>query len=1374
MNHWASLSAYIPFDRQASLINQTDLPTSSTGTVLFADIAGYTPLSRLFSDQLGSDRGAEALTQQLNKFHTTLITELHRYRGSVLSFSGDAITCWIEGDMGERALMVAINMQKAFEKIKRVEVTLGHSAEVGLKVAITYGAVQRFLIGDPKVQYIDTIAGDVLDRVAAGEHLAVAGDIIIGRYVQEHLKERVDIAEYRTDSAGEAFAIVSNTSIDLPEDPWPEFVHENLEVLEEWVVPAIVEHLAAGDASFLTELRDNSALFLSFSGIDYDNDPAAGEKLDRFVQYIQDVFVRYEAYLIQLTIGEKGSYLLASFGALIAHEDDSSRAVSAALEIVSAAKQMDSIDGVRIGISQGVIRAGTYGAPKRKTYGVQGAEINFAARLMQQAEDYQIVVSKRIVSQSPGFQFAPLALTKFKGFVGEIQTYEVTGRIGTFDPQGNIEVADEVVGRVQELEEIISRLSSYRLATKDQLADPVDQTLSAPIIIEGEAGMGKSVLLRNALSGQEQKGLKFWVGAADAVEQTTPYFVWRPILETIFGIHSEMSHTELELAVTPIFHETPFLLDRLPLLQDTLPVQWADNKLTASLSGAVRAENIRDFIFGTLKLAMAKEEAAGIRPVLVIEDAHWLDSPSVSILARIRREIPELMLIVVTRPVLDEIRDLDIYTLLENLRKEPLVSDYRLNSLLPHVIDALIQKILGVINLPGPVQTLIRSRAEGNPFYSVEIAYALRDLGFIEIKNEEILFPKGAEFENLRFPNTIQGVITSRIDKLSPSEQLTAKTASVIGRSFEVEALTHIHPATLKKQIVIKQMSSMADLAITLIDQPAPDLSYMFKHVITRDVAYSLLPFEQRRSLHKRVAEMMEASDVDASQMAPLLVHHWKRAEVIPKISSYLLMAGKQAARNGSFREADKSLSELLEMEADGRLGDVAQLEKAEWQWLLGRAKYGLGQLNEARELFELAVTAFDQPVPQSGFKLGGSIMRNAAVQVLHRRNPERHFDNATDEQRHRYRIAMQIYRDLNDIYFYMEEKIRLLYVGVRQINIAENAGHSPWLPQANAVMGVITALFGLGSVSENYFERAMVAAGKVEEPAALGTVLLGNSLIKVGNGEFSTVYSNAEEGLAIFERLGHRKDWGDTMATYAFSQFFEGNHATASQSLVKLLDSTFQTEHTVHEIWARTWLGAIAYREGDNRDAEQILDKIAPLFKKTQDKVSEISYRGIRALTYFQLDEIENAEEEFEKAVALIDSTNGQPSGYFSREGYTAVCEYALTQLEKNQQTGGDKRLLEGRVKKALKAMKTFSGFFVIGKPALYFYQGWQLELWGKVAKSIELYQKGLDEAIELGLAYEIVQITKRLVPLLSQRDTNTTKMSARAEAAKQKMSAS
>ena len=96
-----SLAAYIPTDRRYALAKGADLPDQAQGSALFADISGFTPLTDGLVQALGPQRGAEELTRWLNKIYDALIADIESYRGSVISFSGDAVTCWFDDQNGE-------------------------------------------------------------------------------------------------------------------------------------------------------------------------------------------------------------------------------------------------------------------------------------------------------------------------------------------------------------------------------------------------------------------------------------------------------------------------------------------------------------------------------------------------------------------------------------------------------------------------------------------------------------------------------------------------------------------------------------------------------------------------------------------------------------------------------------------------------------------------------------------------------------------------------------------------------------------------------------------------------------------------------------------------------------------------------------------------------------------------------------------------------------------------------------------------------------------------------------------------------------------------------------------------------------------------
>src|SRR5437868_3473009 len=105
--------AYIPIDRRLAIAQGVDLADRCQGTVLFADISGFTPLTETLSRELGPKRGADELTKQLDTIYDALIAQVERYRGSVIGFAGDAITCWFDSDDGLRAIATALAMQQA-------------------------------------------------------------------------------------------------------------------------------------------------------------------------------------------------------------------------------------------------------------------------------------------------------------------------------------------------------------------------------------------------------------------------------------------------------------------------------------------------------------------------------------------------------------------------------------------------------------------------------------------------------------------------------------------------------------------------------------------------------------------------------------------------------------------------------------------------------------------------------------------------------------------------------------------------------------------------------------------------------------------------------------------------------------------------------------------------------------------------------------------------------------------------------------------------------------------------------------------------------------------------------------------------------------
>ena len=322
---------YIPMDRRHALARGEDLPQQASGAALFADISGFTPLTAALSGELGRRRGAEEITRLINQVFTALIAEVHSYGGSVIGFSGDAITCWFDGDAAARATACALAMQEAMQQFTAVLTPSGSTISLSVKAAVAAGPVRRLLAGDPDIQRIEVLAGQTLDELAQAESLAGPGEVVV---TAATLNEQMVVAEWRDENT----AVISQLTAAVAPTPWPDLPPLADEQVRAWLLRPAYEMIHEGAGLFMSELRPAQALFLQFAGLDYDADPQAGAKLDQFVRWAQSVIDHYGGHLLQVTTGDKGSYLYANFGALIAHEDDALRATLAALDLLSATR----------------------------------------------------------------------------------------------------------------------------------------------------------------------------------------------------------------------------------------------------------------------------------------------------------------------------------------------------------------------------------------------------------------------------------------------------------------------------------------------------------------------------------------------------------------------------------------------------------------------------------------------------------------------------------------------------------------------------------------------------------------------------------------------------------------------------------------------------------------------------------------------------------------------------------------------------------------------------------------------------------------------------------------------------------------------------
>jgi len=823
------LSVYIPMDRRQALVRGESLAERVSGAALFADISGFTPLGEALAADLGRQRGAEELTRLLNQVYTALIGEVHRYHGSVVNFSGDAITCWIDGDGGQRALACGLAMQRSMERFVTIRTPTGSSFPMAIKVAVVVGPARRFLVGEAQIQNIEVLAGNTLDELAAAEHQARRGEVIAPGELVERFPEQLTIAEWRTaEETGKRYAVIGSLKDEVPSEPWPDLPVDGLseERCRPWLLPAVYEQARSGAKSFLSELRPAGTLFLNFKGIDYDQDEQAGAKLDAFVRWVQTVISQYEGSLIQLTIGDKGSYLYAAFGAPVAHNDDILRAVYAALALQESPPEMEWVSGLQVGVTYGQMRTGAYGSPTQRTYGVMGDKVNLAARLMQVAEGGILCDEAVYQAAQVRLVFEALPPITVKGKVEPVAIYRPTGEMKRLDRS-----RASLIGRTSERIFLGECLRNLR------------RGVGSVVILEGEAGIGKSRLI------EVVKGL------AEGLQ-----------METCLGLR-------------------------------------VDRTSTSEVWDGCR-DKTRDLLVRLLQ--EPRDEAP---KVILLEDAQELDEESWGLVQATSLQVQSLLLVIATRPLVEPLPPS-----FAQLRRNSNLHTLRIKALSPDEAYLLACEHLGVVSLPEAVVEILH-KAAGNPQFIEEMVYILRDDGTITVRDGECEVLPHIDLQAIAFPTTPQGVIKSRLDRLSPSEQLTLKVASVIGRTFSLRALQDAFPTEADKPYLGRHLAALKKL--DLISQTSSDSAYTFNTELTYETVYNSMLFAQRRQLHRRAAEWIE--HVQAADLAPFfaeLADHWRKADDPAKAIDYLERAGQQALQIGQYQEAERYFKECLELDA--------------------------------------------------------------------------------------------------------------------------------------------------------------------------------------------------------------------------------------------------------------------------------------------------------------------------------------------------------------------------------------------------------------------------------------------------------------------------
>jgi adenylate cyclase len=585
-----------------------------------------------------------------------------------------------------------------------------------------------------------------------------------------------------------------------------------------------------------------------------------------------------------------GDGIMALFGAPQALEDHARRACLAAFDIQTEASRLAaevaSREGLslqlRVGLNSGEVVAGDVGSGAI-AYTAVGQHVGMAQRMESVCPPGGVMLSQstaRLVEDE--FILGDAEFVRIKGADSVVAVRRL---LGTAGERRSHRRESRHVGREREIREIVAAL---------------DQSLSGDgtlVVVNGPPGIGKTRLTREAVAAAQERGFAVFSTYCESHTREIAFNVVSRLLRSVFGVGglaADVARTQVRGRIVDAADEDLLLLD------DLIGIRDPDVPLP-DFSPDARHRRLVDLIN---TVAVARQEPA----IYVLEDAHWIDAVSESMLADFAEVVPRMRAtaLVTYRP--EYSGQLSRITASRAITLAPL-SDSQ--------IAELIGDMLGADSSVRRLSSVVTDRAGGIPFFAEEIVRDLAERG--ELEGDRGAYVCVREVEDVDVPATLQAAIGARIDRLTPVAKRTLHAAAVIGSRFGADLLNHLSSEAQVQPLI---EAELVDLVPT-----SSRTEYSFRHPLIQKVAYESQLKSARSDLHRRVAALMKRSVQDATGTeSAFIATQYEAAGDLPEAFDWYMRAatwygarGIRAAR-GSWELARRVADQLPEDHPD-RLG---------------------------------------------------------------------------------------------------------------------------------------------------------------------------------------------------------------------------------------------------------------------------------------------------------------------------------------------------------------------------------------------------------------------------------------------------------------------
>lgn len=1065
---------------------------------MFVDLSGFTAITEALMRE-GSN-GSERLSNILNEIFTPLVNLVYARKGFIPYFAGDSFTAiFREEDLNgpEELIETALLACELFSHRKfEFEEFI-----IGIKVGLSVGEVEWGITGKKRKAFY--FRGAPIDHCAYGQNEADNQEVIL----DEQLKGRLEQKGFSFRKIKEPYYKLERGKITLPKiDGLIDLPGLDRKSALKFYPKIVLD--SRGDGEFRTII----SVFISFSGV------GTHDLLDEFSTIVLDQVKNFSGYFKEIDFGDKGGMMAIFFGAPITFENN----VERALEFILALRedlqplQHQTTLKFKAGITIGTAFTGIVGGLERCQYACVGNRVNLAARLMSGAQWGEVLVDKEI-QHNRMFIFSHKGDVKYKGIQGDVPTFKLLGHSVDDWPAYD----SKFVGREDEFRQL------------HEFVQPLFNGKSPGVAyVFGEAGMGKSRLMYELKNMLIAKGRTQWYSCQSDQILRKPFNPFVYFLKNYFdqspdasiadkrgSFESRLEQLEEKLSKNPA--DDGKILKELKRTSSILAAQlgiYYENSLWEQLDALGRYQNT---IAAILNLLIAESICTPL--IVELEDGHWTDENSNELLRELLRQMRKYpVFLIVTSRFNDDGSTAHLVSrqLIEVNKLHHL--EIQLKALSMDAVRSFAESILGG-KIKQEFLDLLMRTSNNNPFYLEQIIEYFSESKLLELKGKEWTIKD----ENIKLSNSINAILTARIDRLSDLVKETVKAAAVIGREFEVPILSEV----MKVQdefirqngdtgLLLNQQIKSAERV--QIWRAMNELRYIFRHSLLREAVYGMQVNTRLKQLHRLIAEAIEnlfAEEIEERYAD--LAFHYEQAEVPEKTCEYLQKAGDRARANYQNAQAIEYYSKLtqqLDKKKDPGLLCLIYIKIGKIQQIIGQWQESERSFNKA---FKLANKAADKILSGRVLNNIGRVMtlKGEYAEAMHKLQVAAGlFETARDQ----IGIA-KVYGNIGDLHFRQGNYEEAKAYFEQSININHQLDSTSGMAPIVSNLGLTHMNRGNYDDGINVQLKQLEIARKKGDKPGMAVLYTNTGIVFLEKGDYNAALDTFEMGLALSEELGNK-----------------------------------------------------------------------------------------------------------------------------------------------------------------------------------------------------------------------------------------------------------